>query len=153
MVHEGSLDEKDLKILDIVQENSKLSTQQISKKTGIPITTVHNRLKKMERDGVITKFTVQVNRKMLGIKITAFILVTIDFEALHGANKDQRYLFKELAKMHDIESVNSLAGQIDLIVKVNVADMEGLNNFILNKLRTVVGIDKTQTLIVLENVK
>ena len=46
------LDKSDIKIIEILKENSKLSTQQISKKTAIPITTVHYRIKKLEKEGL-----------------------------------------------------------------------------------------------------
>ena len=49
------MDEKDEKILKLLKENSKLTTQQISKKTLIPITTIHNRIKKLEKEGIIKK--------------------------------------------------------------------------------------------------
>ena len=47
------LDDKDKKIIEILKENSRLSTQQISKKTLIPITTVHHRIKKLEKEKII----------------------------------------------------------------------------------------------------
>ena len=147
------LDEKDLKILDIIKDNSKLSTQQISRKTGIPITTVHNRLKKLEKEGVIEKYTVALNYKKLGLHIQAYILITLDFSSLRKTNHSPEALFGALKKMPEVQSITTLAGQIDLMIKVVVHDIDELNNFILNKLRTLEGIDRTQTLIALESVK
>ena len=52
-----NMDKKDKTILELLNENSKLTTSQISKKTIIPITTVHNRIKKLEKEGIITGYT------------------------------------------------------------------------------------------------
>ena len=57
------MDEKDEQILQILLINSKLSTHQISKKTGIPITTVHNRIKKLTKKGIIKGYTIVIDHK------------------------------------------------------------------------------------------
>ena len=75
------IDEKDLKIISLLKENAKLSMQQIAKKTLIPITTVHNRIKKLEKSGIIKGYTINLDDKKLQ-SISAFILVTVDYKFL-----------------------------------------------------------------------
>ena len=65
------LDGKDLAILKLLENDSKKTTQQISKEIGVPITTIHNRIKKLESSGIIEKDTVWVNWKKLGRGINA----------------------------------------------------------------------------------
>ena len=55
------VDDKDRKILDLLKENSKLSTSKISKKLNLPITTVFHRMKKLEKNGVIKKYTIDID--------------------------------------------------------------------------------------------
>ena len=69
----NNMDKKDAKILKVLKENAKLSTQQISKKTLIPITTVHHRIKKMEKEGVINGYTTIVDNKKIGKNIAAYV--------------------------------------------------------------------------------
>ena len=57
------MDDKDEQILQILKENSKLSTHQISKKTRIPITTVHNRIKKLKKEEIIKKYSIIIDKK------------------------------------------------------------------------------------------
>ena len=65
------MDSKDEKILEVLRENSRLSAQQISRKTLIPITTVHNRMKKLVTEGIIKKFTIDVNPVKIGKTLAA----------------------------------------------------------------------------------
>ena len=58
-----NINEKDRKILDVLKKNAKLTTSQISKKTNIPITTVHNRIKKLEQQEIIKGYTIVLNQE------------------------------------------------------------------------------------------
>ena len=145
------LNEKDLKILDVLKRNAKLSTQQISKKTLIPITTVHNRIKKLEKEGIIKGYTILLDNKKMGKYITAFILINVVYN-IPNKKINQEDLAKELKKFEVVEEVNILAGGSDIIIKVRTKDIEELNDFIIKRLRNIEGIDKTQTMIVLKEV-
>ena len=67
------LDNKDLAIIEVLKHNSNFSTQQISKKTGIPISTVHNRIRKLEKSGIIKEYTILLDNKKIGKPIAASI--------------------------------------------------------------------------------
>ena len=77
------LDNKDLKILEVLKVNSRLSTQKIAKKTLIPITTVHNRMKKLEKEGIIKGYTVILDYKKLGKPILSFILISVVYSSFN----------------------------------------------------------------------
>ena len=145
------LDEKDLKVLDILKYNSKLSTKQISKKLRIPITTIHNRIKKLEKGGVIKGYTVVLDHKKLNKNIMAYILVTITYVLPDGRKVSQKNVAKEI-KSVGAEDVMIVTGATDILIKVRASDIDGLNNFIIDKLRNIDCVDKTQTLIVLKEI-
>jgi len=145
------LNDKDKKILDVLKHNAKLSIQQIAKKTLIPITTVHNRIKKLEKEGIIKGYTVILDNKKLGKNITAFILINVVYN-LPNKKIKQEELAKEIKKFGVVEEINILAGGADIIAKVRTKDIEELNEFVIRRLRSIDGIDKTQTMIVLEEV-
>jgi len=86
------IDNKDLKILELLKLNARFTTKQISKKTLLPITTVHNRIKKLENLGVIKNYSVVIDHKKLGKSISAYILMNINYVYLkekynRGTNK------------------------------------------------------------------
>ncbi len=143
------LDEKDSAIIAILKENAKLSTQQISRRTRIPITTVHNRIKKLEKQGIIKGYTVILDNKKIGKPLAAFILVTADYKELKELKMSQYELARQLLKNPAVESSAMITGAADIIIKLRVGGIDELNEFVTTYLRNVGGVEKTQTAIVL----
>ncbi len=147
------LDKKDLKILEILKENSKLTTSQIYKKTNIPITTVHNRIKKLGNLGIIKGYTLRLDYNKLEKPILGFILVTVNYLLPDGTKIKQEEVAQKIKMLEDVEEVNIVTGVTDILIKVRTSSIEELNNFIIKKLRNINGIDKTQTMITLNNLQ
>ncbi len=147
-----NMDEKDWKILEQLLEDSSQTTSDISKKTGIPITTVHNRIKNMEEDGIITGYTVEVDHKKLGQGMAAYILVNVKYTLPDGTEISQEKVAKQIKAMEEVENVEIVTGNTDMVVKVRSGDVDQLNDFIIEKLRNVDGVDQTQTMVVLSSV-
>jgi DNA-binding Lrp family transcriptional regulator len=145
----STMDAKDEKIIAVLKENSRLSSQEISKKTAIPITTVHNRLKKLVKENIIQKFTIQLNQKKLGKKVAAYVLITVDYKALKEAKTSQHDVAAKLKKHPGVEEVAMLTGTADIIIKVRVPSIDELDTFVTRQLRNITGIEKTQTAIIL----
>lgn len=146
------LDEKDLKVLKILKENSKLTTNKISKKTAMPITTVHNRIKKLEKLGVIKEYTIVLDHKKLGKNLSAYILVTVDYKLLKEGGISQYELAKQIKKHDFVEETAMVTGGTDIIVKVRANDIEHLSDFVTKELRNIDGIERTQTMVVLSEI-
>ena len=143
------LDDKDKKILEILKEHSDYTTRQIAKKILLPITTIYNRIKKLKKDGIIKKFTIDLDNKKIGKSFAVIILVSVDYKSLRDLKKDQHYLAKQISRLLEVESVNIVTGGTDLVVKIRVKDVEEYDNFLLNKFQNISGIDKTQSLVVI----
>ena len=146
------LDKKDIAIIEVLKHNSNLSTQQISKKTNIPITTVHNRIKKLEKSGIIKEYTILLDNKKIGKPIAAYILITVDYKLLNEQKMSQNDLAEKLKSNPDVEEASILTGAADIIIKVRVSDIDKLNDFVTKHLRNVNGVEKTQTSIILNEV-
>ena len=146
------MDEKDEKILKLLKENSKLTTQQISKKTLIPITTIHNRIKKLEKEGIIKRYTLELDNKKIGKNIAAYIHIVVDYRLLKQIKMSQHELAKKLKQYEFVEEAAMVTGGTDIIIKVRVKDIDELDDFVTKKLRNIDGIEKTQTMIVLNEI-
>lgn len=143
------LDEKDIQVLEELKENAKRTTSQISKRINIPITTVHNRIKKLEKLGIIKRYTVEVDYKKLDKPMTAYVMVQVIYMLPSGIKVMQEDVAKEIKSLPEVESVELLTGTTDMLVKVRVKDVDELNEFIIRKLRKIEGVDKVQTSVVL----
>lgn len=145
------VDKKDLLILSTLKQNSRLSSQQISRITRIPITTVHNRVKKLETLGIIKGYTLVIDHKKIGKELSAYILITVDYKLLKEKGSSQHDLARLLAKNEYVEEVAMLTGVSDIIIRVRVSNIEQLDYFVTKYLRNIDGVEKTQTMIVLSS--
>ncbi|MFH1786726.1 MAG: Lrp/AsnC family transcriptional regulator [archaeon] len=145
------VDEKDLKILGALKENARLTTNQIAKKTGIPITTVHNRIKRLVESGVIKKFTVELDYEKLDKGICAFILMSAAYKDEAGV-VDQKKLALKLRKYPAVESAYIITGTSDLLLKTRYRNIREMNDFTIHTLRKIQGVESTNTIIVLDEV-
>ena len=85
------VDNKDRKIIEELVRNSRQTTSQLSKKLNIPITTIHNRIKKLIKTGVIINYTVNLDHNLLGRPVPAYIGITINY-TVPGKKINQTYI-------------------------------------------------------------
>ena len=138
------LDDKDMDILSLLKKNAKKTTQQISRELNIPITTIHNRIKKLESEGIISKYTVVFNHKKLGKNISARLMIRVTKLA------DQNKICNELLNLEAVDRVYQITGDHDIVAKVCLKDIEELHSLIMTQLRTMPEIQNTSTTIVLK---
>jgi len=148
------LDEKDIKILNLIQENCKLTAREIAKRINSPITTVFARIKRLEKQGIIKGYKAILNAEKLGKGTTAFILVSFTYQpSKMDYQLTQREVAKEIARLPEVQEVHIVTGNWDLLLKVRVRDVEELGKFIVDRLRLVRGVEKTLTCVVLSTEK
>src|SRR5512137_2060466 len=150
------LDEKDLAILTLIQEDSKLTANQIAKKINAPITTVFAKTKRMEEMGIIKQYRAILAPEKLNLNTAAFILAQVSY----GATKDnqeipitQRDVAEEIARFAEVQEVHIITGDWDLLVKLRAENVDAIGKFVVDKLRLIKGLDKTLTCMVFETVK
>ncbi len=146
------MDDKDEKILELLKENSKLTTNQLSKKLLIPVTTIHNRIKKLEQEGIIKRYTLELDNKKLSKTLAAFIHITVDYNRLKQINISQHDLTKKIKQNEAVEEAAMVTGGTDIIIKVRVKSVEELDQFVTKHLRNIEGIEKTQTMVILNEI-
>lgn len=140
------IDEKDKTILETLKNDSSLSMQKIARKTGIPVATVHHRIKKLIGDGIIQKYTVVVDKAKLGKQLVAYVLVKAT------PKSDHIVLLEKLIKHEDVEDGSAITGAFDVLLKVRLQSIEELDQFVLKYLRTFDEIAQTETIIAFRNI-
>ncbi len=143
------MDDKDKKIIICLQEHGRWSVQKIAKETRIPITTVYHRMKNLEKEGIIKKYMIEMDYKKVGLPLAAYVLVVVDYQSLKESRFTQYELTQKLLEEKGVESASMVTGGTDIVLKIRVATIDELNQFITVKLRNIEGIERTQTMIVL----
>ncbi len=146
------INEKDLAILALLKKDAKLKTQEISQRTGMPVTTVHNRIKKLEENGIITHYCAMVDNKKLGINISAYVMINVEYRTPSGKRISQAKLAKEIKKNPLVDEASIVAGGTDIIIRIHAKNIDELNGFIINRLRDMDGVANTHTLVVLNEI-
>lgn len=147
------LDEKDLAILALIQENSKLTANQIAKKINTPITTVFAKTKRMEELGVIKQYRAILSPEKLNLGTAAFILAAVSYRTKDDTPITQREVAEEISRFPEVQEVHIITGDWDLLVKLHAENVEAVGKFVVDKLRYIKGLDKTLTCMVFETVK
>ncbi len=140
------MDETDKKILNVLSENARTSISSISKKTGIPNSTISNRIHKLEENNIIEQYTTIFNPEKIGVNVTAIIIIQTQTEKHENVEI-------ELPKIGQVSQVYSISGEYDILIKVWAKDLEELNEIINSKIRTIDGIEELRELIVMERLK
>jgi DNA-binding Lrp family transcriptional regulator len=147
-------DEKDRAILALLQENSKLTARQISKKINAPITTVFAKTKRMEELGLIKEYRAILAPERLNSGTAAFILASVSYRAkADDVPISQRVVAEEIAKFPEVQEVHIITGDWDLLVKLRSESVDAVGKFVVDKLRLIKGLEKTLTCMVFETVK
>ena len=147
----GKIDQKDREIITELISNSRQTVGQLGKKIGMPPTTIHNRIKKLEQAGIIRNYTANIDYKKLGRPVMAFVGITVNYN-VEGKKIKQPEIARQIKKLEGVREVTILTGGLDIIVKVMAKDIDDLNDLVTERLRDIDGVDKTQTMIVLTQV-
>ncbi len=106
----------------------------------------------MEANGIIEGYTTRLNYDRLGRPVGAYILITVDYEILKEQKTTQQQLAGRLKSLGNVEEVCIIAGEKDLIVKVQTESIQKLSDIVTKDIRNIDGIEKTITMIVLERI-
>ncbi|QGY40796.1 winged helix-turn-helix transcriptional regulator [Pseudodesulfovibrio cashew] len=140
------IDDLDLKILNILQDDGKVSNAEIARKVGKAPSAVLERVRKLRRNGIIKGYECIVDHKMLGRALTAFTSIRVE----EGVGATE--VGAKLAELPEVLEVHYTAGRDSYLVKVRVEDTESLQAT-LAKFGTISAVRDTNSTIVLTTVK
>ena len=138
------IDNTDISILNILMQNAFTPYTEIGKQLFISAGTVHVRMNKMEKLGIVRNPQLQIDLTKLGMDITAFIGVYL----IRSDSYDK--VVKELKKIDAVISCNYTTGNYSLFLKIVCRDTQHLREILHDKIQKIEGISRTETLISLE---
>lgn len=139
------LEETDKKILNVIVENSRLSLRQIAKKANVSVATVMHHIKKLEKEGIIKKYTTKLDYEKTGYDVEVIIEIRISKGKLFDVEK-------KIASNPNVFAVYDTTGPFDALVLARFSTRRQMDNF-LKKLQTYEFVERTETKLILNTIK
>lgn len=139
------LDETDVKILEALMLDARLSSRQVAKRCGVSIGTVLSRIKKMEKEGIVTGYSAMLDHEKLGYELTVVCEVTVSKGRLLEMEN-------EIARLPNVCCVYDVTGLIDALVIAKFKNREELGKF-TKRLLALPFVERTNTHVVLTTIK
>jgi Lrp/AsnC family leucine-responsive transcriptional regulator len=143
------MDSLDKKLLQLLQTDSKKTTKELSLKLNLSVTAVYERIKKLEREGIIDKYVVLVNRS----KVDKGFVVFCHLKLIQHTREFLTKFESEVVKLTEILECHHVSGDYDYILKIAVKDMEAYREFLVSKLTTLEHIGSTHSTFMISEVK
>ena len=142
-------DDIDKKLLDLLQKNSKQTNKELSNKLNLSVTAVYERIKKLEKQGVINNYVALVNKDKVDKAFVAFCHIKL-------TQHTQDYVIKfekEVAKLEEVLECYHISGDYDYLLKIIVKDMDAFREFMVNRLTKISHIGSTHSMFMISEVK
>jgi DNA-binding Lrp family transcriptional regulator len=133
------LDELDRSILFALQENGRMALSEIARRSGVAPATVHERLAKLRRSGVVQGFCVRLDARALGYTVTALVHLRTEL-----ADQVERTV-SDLRAIPEVEEVHVVSGEYDLVVKIRARDTNHLQDLLVTRVHRVAGFIRSAT--------
>ncbi|MEQ9302561.1 MAG: Lrp/AsnC family transcriptional regulator [Marinoscillum sp.] len=143
------MDKTDLKILKLLQENGTLTHKEIASRMNLTITPIYERIKRMEREGVIQKYVALVDQEKLNMSLIAFTHISLKEHSKEFIEKFE----KEITEIESVVECFHIAGQFDYLLKIIIKDMKAYQSVVINQLASMENIANVNSSFVMTEVK
>ncbi|MDD6772153.1 MAG: Lrp/AsnC ligand binding domain-containing protein [Inconstantimicrobium porci] len=140
-IQNPQLDELDLQILDILIKDCRTPYLEIARICHVSGGTIHVRMKKMEDLGIIKGSRIMLNLPKLGYDVCCFVGIHVDKTSSFTSVCD------DLSKINEVVELHLVTGEYSLFAKLVCKNISDLQNVLMNKVNTITGIERTDTLI------
>lgn len=139
----------DIQLLKMLQTDSKKTTKEYANKLGLSTTAVYERIKKLEKTGVIRGYVALLDKK----KVQKAFQVLCHVKLVQHIEKNVLQFEKEVRQLEEVAECYHISGDYDYILKVHVSNMEAYREFMVSKLTAISNIGSTQSSFVINEVK
>ena len=143
------LDKTDLKILHILQENSKITNLDLSQKIGLSPAPTLERVKKLENTEIIQSYHAKVNQQAIGLNVKTFVQVSLAWQKDNALNNF-------MAKVQEIDEIVEcyiITGEADFLMKIVCKDIPTYEQLLFKTLSQIEEIERLKTLMTLSTIK
>jgi Lrp/AsnC family leucine-responsive transcriptional regulator len=141
------MDTTDERLVTLLQQDARATQAELAKTIGLSQPATYERIRKLEESGVIIGYSARVDATKLGKDVTAFVGVSIEHPKYFEA------FAKRVLAHPDVLECHRVAGADSYLLKVKTANTGSLDRLLVEQLRTITGVTRTNTTIVLASVK
>lgn len=143
------IDETDVKLLALLQTDCKLTTAAYAKQLHLSTTAVYERIKRLEKSGIVTNYVALIDRKKVDKAFTVLCHIKLIQHIKEFVLKFER----EVLRLDEVVECYHISGDYDYILKLHVSNMEAYREFMVTKLTAISNIGSTQSSFVINEVK
>jgi Lrp/AsnC family leucine-responsive transcriptional regulator len=144
-----SLDEIDLKIVAILEENSKKGTKELAQEVGLSVTPTFERIRRLERRGVIKGYVAKIDQAKIGRNLLVFCQVSLKTHTTELLENFE----KQVVELKEVEACFHIAGNYDYLLQARIHDMQEYQFFLKSKLAAIPNIANVQSSFVMTTLK
>jgi Lrp/AsnC family leucine-responsive transcriptional regulator len=142
MASTEKIDPNDIKIIEMLTENARISLRDIAAVVNLSPSSVRNRMQRLLDIGVIKRYTIELNQRKLGFEVQVVALIT----SKPGQSDS---IYRKLSKYNEISSVLRTSGPANFICMIQVKDISRLARFITGELEKLEGVERIETMFIL----
>ncbi len=146
---ETKLDNIDLKILKLLQENSKITNLDLSKRIGLSPAPTLERVKKLEQAGVIQSYHAKVDGSKLGLNVSTFVLVSLAWQKENALDN----FIEKIQTIDEVTEGYIITGDGDFLLRIVCHDIPAYEQLLFKKLSQIEEVERLKTLMTLSKVK
>jgi Lrp/AsnC family transcriptional regulator, leucine-responsive regulatory protein len=143
------IDKLDSHILQILQENSKITNLELSKRIGLSPAPTLERVKKLETNGIIESYHAKVSPQALGLQVRTFVLVSLAWQKENALEN----FMKQIEEIDEISECYIITGDADFLLKIICKDLSSYEKLLFKTLSQIEQIERLKTLMTLSVVK
>lgn len=141
---EYKIDSIDRGILKCLQKDARMAFTEIANKLGVSGGTIHQRVKRLEDEGILLGTTVRLNNAAMGMKATVLIGIHL------RSARDSQNVIEQLRQWKEVVEVLYTTGSYALFIKVIVEDVEDFHKFLVRKLQKITEVQSTESFVCLD---
>jgi Lrp/AsnC family transcriptional regulator for asnA, asnC and gidA len=132
-----NLDEVDVKIIRLLLQDSSKPFVDIATELGVTDGTIHQRVKKLKKSGIIKRFTIELDHEILGSGSLGYVFVSANPGYLETISK-------KVSELQDVQEVHEVHTHGELLVKIRASSQEDIRNIMVNEIRKIEGVSNTE---------
>ena len=143
------MDQLDMRIVSALQEDGRLTNQELGEKVGLSASQCSRRRTRLEETGVIEGYSARISRRALGLNVTCLVSVRL---ATHNPDNAKR-LARLFERLENIVEAHTMTGSTDYVIKVVTNNLDTLATFINEELLPHESVQNVETSVVLQTLK